>query len=142
MLELVQTDLTVCLPYPCGGHLTLPLMELDAQVEEPPHVSATEQKHKHKKKDKHKHKHHKKSKRDLHGGSEQNPVPGGLLVESEVARTGSEDGELPGSPVVEASTSAPIELEVTDAKDPADSLPAGPEHSKVVSADQLGAKRR
>ena len=116
-------------------------MELDAQVEEPPHVSATEQKHKHKKKDKHKHKHHKKSKRDRHGGSEQNPVPG-LQVEGEVARTGSEDGELPGSPVVEASTTAPVELEVTDAKEPADSLPAGPEHSKVISADQLGAKRR
>ena len=117
-------------------------MELDAQVEEPLQVSTTEQKQKHKKKDKHKHKHHKKSKRDRHSGAEQNPVPGGSQVEGEVARTGSEDGELPGPPVVEASTAAPSEVEVTDAKDPADSISAGPEHKKENSADRPVAKRR
>ena len=142
MLEPVQTDLTVCLPDPFGGHLTLPLMELDAQVEEQHQVSAIEQKHKHKKKDKHKHKHHKKHKRDRHAVSEQLPAQEELQVEGEVAPTGSEDGELPGPPVVEASTAAPIEHEVTDAKDPADSVSAGPEHLTVVSADRPGAKRR
>lgn len=142
MLEPAQTDLTVCLPDPFGGHLTLPLMELDAQVEEPPQVSATEQKHKHKKKDKHKHKHHKKHKRDRHAVSDQIPIQEEVQVEGEVARTGSEDGELPGPPVFEASTAAPIELEVSDAKDPADSVSAAPEHLKNVSADRPGAKRR
>ena len=118
-------------------------MELDAQVEEPFQVSATEQKHKHKKKDKHKHKHHKKHKRDRHAVPEQDPAQEEeLQVEGEVARTGSEDGELPGPPVVEAPSAAPIELEVADAKDPADSISAGSEHFKVVSADRPGAKRR
>ena len=117
-------------------------MELDAQVQEPFQVSATEQKHKHKKKDKHKHKHHKKHKRDRHAVSEQNPAQKEFQTEGEVARTGSEDGELPGPPVVEASSAAPIELEVTDAKDPAEGVSAGPEHLEVVSADRPGAKRR
>lgn len=117
-------------------------MELDAQVEEPLQASGTEQKHKHKKKDKHKHKHHKKSKRDRHAAPEQNPATQGLQVEGEVARTGSEDGELPGPRVVEALTAAPSALEVPDAKGPADSIPAGPEHTNEASADRSLAKRR
>lgn len=117
-------------------------MELDAQVEETLQASGTVHKHKHKKKDKHKHKHHKKSKRDRHADPEQNPASKGLQVEGEVARTGSEDGELPGPPVVEALTAAPNGLEATDAKGRADSTPAGPEHTNVASADRPPAKRR
>ena len=117
-------------------------MELDAQVEEPLQTSGTAPKHKHKKKDKHKHKHHKKSKRDRHADPDQNPASQGLQVEGEVARTGSEDGELPGPPVVEALTAAPIGLEVTDAKDRAGSIPAGPERTNVAYADRPPAKRR
>ena len=106
-------------------------MELDAQVEEPLQVIGTnpEHKHKHKKKDKHKHKHHKKSKRDRHGNAEQDPPQEGELI-----RTGSEDGELPRPPAVEAPVATPGDHEV----EPIHEL----EQAQDFFLDRPSAKRR
>lgn len=133
---------------PFGGDLTLPLMELDAQVEDTLQASAAtanpEQKHKHKKKDKHKHKHHKKSKRERHGDviREQPIDEAGLsLAEGEVARTGSEDGELPGPPAVEGPALSSVS--VTDEyQEAADRNFAGLEQNKQSQQTVFPAKRR
>lgn len=120
-------------------------MELDAQVAEPLQLSGTnlEQKHKHKKKDKHKHKHHKKSKKDRHGDPEQKQArEGSPIAEGEVARTGSEDGELPGPPAVQEYAAAFNEAEGRNAQDPANSLPAGLQQFETLSPGRASAKRR
>ena len=106
-------------------------MELDAQVEETLQASAAnpEQKHKHKKKDKHKHKHHKKSKRERRDdpdAAHQLDQEVAVLTGGEVARTGSEDGELPGPPAVEGLVHIPVSTahETHDVQEPADDIPA------------------
>ena len=124
----------------------MPLMELDAQVEDTLPASAPnpEQKHKHKKKDKHKHKHHKRSKRERHGDAGHDQLAGQerpALAEGEVACTGSEDGELPGPPAVEGLAHAPVSV-AHDAQDAAAGSPAGLKHTKELEQDLPSAKRR
>ena len=132
---------------PFGGDLTLPLMELDAQVEDTLQASTAtanpEQKHKHKKKDKHKHKHHKKSKRERHGDAHEQPTDeaGRTLAEGEVARTGSEDGELPGPPAVEGPAHSSVSV-THEYQEAADRSSAGLEQNRQSPQTVLSAKRR
>lgn len=127
----------------------MPLMELDTQVEEAPQASAanSEQKHKHKKKDKHKHKHHKKSKRDRQDNLDQDRHPdqkAAVLAQGEVARTGSEDGELPGPPAVEGpiQISASTAHKARDALEPADDTRAGVVQTAGQLLQEPSSKRR
>ena len=125
-------------------------MELDAQVEEslqdaaPNPESLPEQKPKHKKKDKkHKHKHHKKAKRER--PEEDGPRLIGqeatVLAEGEVARTGSEDGELPGPPAVEGFDRLPVSTpnDNQGVQEPVDDNAAGHAHGSGALAS---SKRR
>ena len=118
-------------------------MGMDAQVEDTLPASAPnpEQKHKHKKKDKHKHKHHKRSKRERHGDAGHDLLAGQerpAIAEGEVARTVSEDGELPGPPAVEGLAHAPVSV----AQEAAAGSPAGLKHTKELEQELPSAKRR